>query len=60
MTLSLQQEELLNGYLNEIYEFDLKGWNKRFIKDLRDRYEEDGSEIFLTPKQWYHVERIWR
>lgn len=37
---------------------DLNDWEKNFITDQEKRYEEYGSEIRLSPKQWGCLNKI--
>lgn len=58
MPLTQEQAILLQGMLDEINDDHLKGWDRRFITDQRQRWEEHGASIGLSPKQWQQIRRI--
>jgi hypothetical protein len=37
---------------------ELNDWEKNFMNDQAKRYEEHGSNINLSPKQWATLDRI--
>lgn len=61
MPLTLEQEEKLSFYISEI-ETNLKvlnDWEKTFYQDQAKRYDEHGSKINISPKQWAVLEKIY-
>lgn len=58
MTLTFDEVARLDEMLAVINEDKLQGWDLRFIRDFRMRYDNEGADIHVTPKQWIQLERI--
>jgi hypothetical protein len=56
--LTQDEAKLLSAMFDEINDDQLKGWDYSFIKDQRERYEEYGATLRLSPKQWSQIRRI--
>lgn len=61
MPLTDEQEERLSDILNELssYRGLLTDWEMSFLDDQVRRYDEHGSEIRLSPKQWAVLNRMY-
>jgi hypothetical protein len=60
MPLTLAEESDLQSILDEsIAVIDrLTAWEKGFVTDIQERYEEQGAAIIVTGKMWLHLRRI--
>lgn len=61
MTIMAWQEEKLNDIITAVKarEEELSGWEAGFFSDQVRRFEEYGSHIFLSEKQWGVLDRIY-
>lgn len=61
MTLTIEQEEKLRTYMATIAERrkSLSDWESSFFSDQEKRYEQYGSRIHLSPKQWAVLDRMY-
>lgn len=59
MALSPTEEEWLEGFLAHVAEHGrrMSQWAKGFIGDQQSRYEEFGSDMSLSTKQWNILKR---
>ena len=37
----------------------LGDWDKKFIEDIEKQFEDKGAQLYLSPKQWAQLERIY-
>lgn len=48
--------------LDEVFQFPeherLTQWEKDRIKEWSEQYEERGTQFFLSPKQWFIINKI--
>ena len=58
VTISTDEEATLAEILNTINDDTLRGWDKGFITGIREEYEDNGSEIFISGKMWVQLRRI--
>jgi hypothetical protein len=60
MSLTLDQALYLDAILSAFTEDSeaCNAWERGFLKDNLDRYEEEGSDAFFSKKQWEIVIRI--
>lgn len=60
MNVTLEQEEKLAHILEEVgaQRSKLNPWEQTFFDDQVKRYDEHGSKITLTPKQWTVLNNI--
>lgn len=60
MSLSENEKTMLNDLIERCHaQWDtLNDWEKGFMTDQEKRYEEHGSEIRLSPKQWAMLSKI--
>lgn len=61
MNLSLELEEKLKFTLDTIAEHrkDLSDWERGFFDDQVKRYDEFGARMYLSPKQWAVLNRMY-
>ena len=59
--MSLDNDEVarLDEIIAAVQECRLHGWNKTFFNDICAQYDEKGAEIFLSPRQWANLERLY-
>lgn len=60
MALTLEQEEELQEILDHIvaHRSEIKGKEIEFVDDMVKRFEEYGSETFVSPKQFSWLRNI--
>ncbi len=59
MALTSDQEEELQRHLEIPLDHPkLGGWDKKFLKDLAEQYEEKGAQTIVTSKMWVQLARI--
>ena len=61
MNLTLEQEEKLQFTLDTIAEHRavLNDWERGFFDDQVKRFEEHGAKMFLSPKQWAVLNKMY-
>lgn len=52
MTLTNEQEQWLNDFFAVIDTDRVNEWGRTFITDMEARYQEWGSKLNISPKQW--------
>ena len=62
MSLSEAEELWLSGLFSEVDEIlerpGLNSWEKRFLRDLSERFHEYSENLRLSPKQWKSIRII--
>lgn len=60
MALSEDQTKWLDDFfvLCDVGEDRLSQWERNFVRDQRERYEEHGAAISMSPKQWAILNKI--
>lgn len=58
MALTITEEERLLEIFETADEVDLTEWETGFIGDLKDRYKELGSRMFVSPRMWTILSQI--
>lgn len=53
-----QETGEIGELLDQIDDRSLDAWQKEFITGLRERYEEYGERVKLSPKQWEKLREI--
>lgn len=61
MALTQEEESELQLCLDEIHanEDRLTEWEKGFISDMSDRFEKYEQTLFVSPKQWKIIRRVY-
>lgn len=54
--MDLEQAARFNDLMEVIDLDELRGWDKDFITDLREKDEE--GDVYLTGKMWVQLQRI--
>jgi len=60
MTISTNQGNYLESVITA-FELDpgpLNDWEKGFMKNQSERFEQYGNDIFMSPKQWGVINKI--
>ncbi len=60
MHLTLEQEEKLGEILQlaGVYRHMLSDWEKGFVDDLTNQYEEKGSQTLVSSRMWVILGRV--
>lgn len=60
MAITQDQETMLTDVITRAQASDgvLNDWESNFMNDQAKRYEEHGSKLNMSPKQWGTIERI--
>ena len=59
MSLTNDEVARLEEIIGAVNPDKLYGWDKRFFTDISEQYDEKGAELFLTPRQWENLERLY-
>lgn len=61
MALTSEEEDRMQTYLDTINENteSLTGWETQFISDMTERFEKYSGKMFMSPKQWTVMRRIF-
>lgn len=59
--MSLDNDEVarLDEIIAAVNPDKLYGWDKKFFTNICEEYEDKGAELFLSPKQWKNLERLY-
>lgn len=61
MSLTQEEEERLHNLLQTLEGCTkaLSDWERNFLADQSNRYQQYGSKIFMSPKQWAVLQRMY-
>ena len=60
MALSEREDEYLQNVLNAAGEdmAQFNDWERGFLQDQQERYDEYGTDIWMSEKQWGVIDKI--
>lgn len=54
-----EQEDKLTDVFQHLEHERLTQWERDRLKEWQEQYEERGAKFFLSPKQWFVIDRIY-